>query len=180
MRTAIRIRIPEPVVSCIPNANLDPQPSPAQDSRLAAWPSVILCIPTCRRPAGLRNLLENVANLVLGGDLSVIVVDNDPQCCEGCLTVANISGCFPRPIQCEVEPNGDTPLHTIGRSCWLADPSGSLNTSLCSTNDEFPARRWLEHMIQAARRFGADIAGGPVFPVYASLRQAVAQLGLRT
>ena len=94
--------------------------------------------------------------------------------------MANISGCFPRPIECEVEPNGDTPLHTIGRSCWLADPSGSLNTSLCSTNDEFPARHWLEHIIQAARRFGADIVGGPVFPVYASLRQAVAQLGLRT
>jgi glycosyltransferase involved in cell wall biosynthesis len=164
----------------MPNANPEPQRSPPQDSRLAAWPSVILCIPTCRRPAGLRNLLENVANLVYGGDLSVIVVDNDPQRCEGCLTVANISGCFPRPIECEVGSNRG---HTFAYNRAFVLACRSIRKPeyvVVLDDDEFPAPHWLEHMIQAACRFGADTVGGPVFPVYASLRQAVAQLGLRT
>jgi len=175
---AIRIRIPEPVVSCMPNANLDPQRSPPQDSRLAAWPSVILCIPTCRRPAGLRNLLENVANLVYGGDLSVIVVDNDPQRCQGCLTVANISGCFSRPIECEVESNRG---HTFAynRAFLLACRSIRKPEYVAVLDDdEFPAPHWLEHMIQAARRFGADIVGGPVFPVYAKKDHWLTKTGL--
>src|SRR5256885_16758971 len=89
----------------MPDPNLDSQRIQPMATVSAAWPSVVLCIPTYRRPAGLRNLLEHVAKLVYSGDLSVIVVDNDPLRYDGRLTVKDVSSCFPRPIECEVEPN---------------------------------------------------------------------------
>ncbi len=150
----------------MPNANLDSQQTQPGATVSAAWPSVVLCIPTYRRPAGLRNLLENVAKLIYGGDLSVIVVDNDPQRCEGRLIVENVSLCFPRPIECEVEPNRG---HTFAynRAFLLACRSIRKPEYVAVLDDdEFPAPHWLEHMIQTARRLGADIVGGPVFPVY--------------
>jgi glycosyltransferase involved in cell wall biosynthesis len=162
----------------MPDANLDPQRFQPQDAVLAAWPSVILCIPTCRRPAGLRKLLENVGNLVYGGNLSVIVVDNDPQRCEGRLVIEDISLCFPRPIECEVEPKrGQT--FAYNRAFVLACRSIRKPEYVAVLDDdEFPAPDWLERMIQTAHRFGADIVGGPVFPVYAKQDHWLTKTGL--
>lgn len=150
----------------MPSANLDCQRTDLAATKLATWPSVVLCIPTYRRPRGLRNLLENIAKLVYGGDLSVIVVDNDPQHCEGRRIVEEVSLRFPWPIQCEVEPNRG---HTFAynRAFVLACLSIAKPEYVAVLDDdEFPAPHWLEHMVQAADRFGAEIVGGPVFPVY--------------
>jgi hypothetical protein len=144
----------------------------------AAWPSVVLCVPTCRRPAGLHKLLANVAKLAYGGELTVIVIDNDPEACEGLRTVENISACFPRPIECEVE---STRGHTFAynRAFLLACQSVRKPEFVAVLDDdEFPDTHWLEHMIQTARRFNADIVGGPVFPVYAQKDHWLAKTGL--
>jgi glycosyltransferase involved in cell wall biosynthesis len=151
----------------MPNANLDPQGA-AQATKSPAWPGVVLCIPTYRRSSGLRNLLENVAALVYDGDLSVVVVDNDPQGQEGRQTVEDVSPCFPRPIECVVEPNRG---HTFAynRAFMLACRSiRKAEYVAVLDDDEFPAHYWLEHMIETARRCDADIVGGPVFPIYAN------------
>ena len=49
---------------------------PAADAALATG-SVVLCIPTFRRPHGLARLLDHVARFNCPGPLSVLVVDND-------------------------------------------------------------------------------------------------------
>jgi succinoglycan biosynthesis protein ExoM len=149
------------------NANGKLQPFDSRESLSTAWPSVVLCIPTYRRPAGLRNLLESVAKVVYRGDLSVIVVDNDPERYEGRRTVENVSVWFPRPIDCEVESRRG---HTFAynRAFGLACQSirGPQYVAVLD-DDECPTSRWLEHLVQTANRFEADIVGGPVFPVYA-------------
>jgi glycosyltransferase involved in cell wall biosynthesis len=160
------------------NANLDFQRAQSPANALPAWPSVVLCIPTYRRPAGLRNLLENVAKVVYGGDLSVIVVDNDPQRCEGRLIVEDMSPKFPRPIQCEVEPNRG---HTFAYNCAFGLACGSIPKPeyvAVLDDDEFPDSRWLEHMIRTAGRFRADIVGGPVLPVYEEKDHWLTKTGL--
>src|SRR4051812_16309363 len=137
-------------------ASVDSQQIQPQPTVSAAWPSVALCIPTYRRPAGLRNLLENVAKLSYDGDLSVIVVDNDPQRYEGRLTVKDMSPYFPRPIECEVEPNRG---HTFAYNRAFVLACRSIRKPeyvAVLDDDEFPAPHWLELMIQTARRFGAD------------------------
>ena len=144
----------------------------------ATWPSVVLCIPTYRRPAGLHNLLESVAKLTYSGDLSVIVVDNDPENYEGLRIVENISLCFPRPIECEVEANRG---HTFAynRAFVLACRSVRKPEYVAVLDDdESPDIHWLERMVQTARRFSADIVGGPVFPVYAKKDHWLTKTGL--
>jgi GT2 family glycosyltransferase len=162
----------------MPNANFDFKRSQPQATTSAAWPSVVLCIPTYRRPAGLRNLLENAAKLVYGGELSVIVVDNDPEGYEGRLTVENISPCFPRPIECEVESKRG---HTFAYNRAFALACRSVRKPeyvAVLDDDEFPDPHWLEHMIEAARCFSADIVGGPVFPVYEKKDHWLTKTGL--
>ena len=123
-------------------------------------------------------MLENVAKLVYGGDLSVIVIDNDPQRCEGRLVVEEVSPWFPRPIQCEVEPNRG---HTFAynRAFVLACRSVPQPKYVAVLDDdEFPAPHWLEHMIQTADRYRVDIVGGPVFPVYEQKDHWLTRTGL--
>jgi len=158
--------------------NLDAQRTQPQATELAVWPSVVLCIPTYRRPAGLRNLLENVAKLAYGGELSVIVVDNDPQRCEGRPIVESMSPQFPRLIGYAVEP---TPGHTFAynRAFALACRSTPKPEYVAVLDDdEFPAPSWLEHMVQTAVHFKADVVGGPVFPVYEEKDHWLTRTGL--
>ena len=42
-------------------------------------PRVCLCVPTFRRPDGLRKLLAHVEQLNYAGPIDVIVVDNDAE-----------------------------------------------------------------------------------------------------
>ena len=53
-------------------------------------PAVILCIPTFRRPDGLRKLLTHVSRLRYQGRLSVIVIDNDEEQLAGAAVVAQM------------------------------------------------------------------------------------------
>ena len=68
-------------------------------------PAVYLCVPTFRRPAGLRKLLSHVAQLTYAGPVRIIVVDNDAEGRGGANVVAELSGSFRFPLSCDVEPS---------------------------------------------------------------------------
>src|SRR5450631_468395 len=67
-------------------------------------PAVCLCIPTFRRPDGLRKLLSHIAALDYQGSLSVIVVDNDADQRAGDAVVRAMSPDFPFALTSIVEP----------------------------------------------------------------------------
>src|SRR5208283_2463928 len=67
-------------------------------------PSVCLCVPTFRRPAGLRKLLTHVEQLNYPGRLRVIVVDNDPEARAGATIVEESAATFRFPLDSYVEP----------------------------------------------------------------------------
>src|SRR5262245_8600140 len=69
----------------------------------SGWPSVVLCIPTCRRPEGLRKLLSHVALLGYRGRLSAVVVENDPQLRSGAEVTQRLACDFPFPLAVMVE-----------------------------------------------------------------------------
>ena len=46
-------------------------------------PSAVVCIPTFRRPAGLRKTLESLAAQAGANDFAVVVVENDAERLEG-------------------------------------------------------------------------------------------------
>jgi cellulose synthase/poly-beta-1,6-N-acetylglucosamine synthase-like glycosyltransferase len=97
-------------------------------------PAVSLCIPTFRRPDGLRKLLANVAQLDYQGPLSVIVVDNDADRPAGDVVLRAMSA-FPFPLTSIVEPRrGQTYVYNTGFGAACPEPT----MWRCSTTTSIP------------------------------------------
>jgi succinoglycan biosynthesis protein ExoM len=131
-----------------------------------AEPHVCLCVPTFRRPDGLRKLLAHVGQLSYAGTLDVIVVDNNAEACEGAAVVADIGQTFRFPLTCIVEPRrGHTYAYNRAFiAACRATPSPDYIAVL--DDDEYPDQTWLSEMIRVALQYGVDIVGGPVIPVF--------------
>jgi succinoglycan biosynthesis protein ExoM len=131
-----------------------------------AAPSVCLCVPTFRRPEGLRKLLAHVARLTYAGALAVIVVDNDDEQRGGAAVVEAMAPTFRWPLTCIVEPRrGHTYAYNRAfQAACRATPA--CNYIAVLDDDEYPDPGWLSEMIRVARQYDVDIVGGPVFPVF--------------
>jgi succinoglycan biosynthesis protein ExoM len=141
-------------------------------------PSVCLCVPTYRRPQGLRTLLTHVAQLDYAGRLTIIVVDNDAEKRGGEAIVREKGPDFPFPLTCIVEAQrGHTYAYNraFAAAC-RATPSSDYVAVL--DDDEYPAATWLTEMMQVALDCDTDIVGGPVFPVFDQPDHWLAKSGL--
>jgi succinoglycan biosynthesis protein ExoM len=130
--------------------------------------SVMLCIPSYRRPEGLRRLLTHVGRVQYRMGLSVLVVDNDVERREASATVAAVAPSLPYPVTCVIEARrGQTYAYNRAflTACRSRHPPEFVAVL---DDDEYPDPAWLEQMVGVAMRFGADIVGGPVFPVFAN------------
>ena len=135
---------------------------PTEDSA----PSVCLCIPTFRRPQGLRKLLAHVAQLSYGGSFRIIVVENDAQGQAGAKIVEELARDYPFPLTCVVEPKRG---HTFACNCAFTaaclDATPSTYIAMLD-DDEYPEPNWLAELVGVALKYGAELVGGPVFPVF--------------
>ena len=141
-------------------------------------PAVYLCVPTFRRPAGLRKLLSHIAQLTYSGPVRVMVVDNDAEARDGANVVAELSGSFRFPLSCDVEPNrGHTYAYNraFAAAC-RATPAPDYIAVL--DDDEYPEPNWLSEMIAVASDYDVDIVGGPVLPVFDDPDHWLARSGL--
>lgn len=141
-------------------------------------PSVCLCVPTFRRPAGLRKLLAQVAQLNYPGNLSVIVVDNDAQTRAGAAVAEEMAPTFRFPLRSYVEPRrGHT--YAYDQAFVLACRSTPAPDYVAVLDDdEYPDPNWLAEMIRVALEYDVEIVGGPVFPVFDKPDHWLAKSGL--
>lgn len=140
------------------------------------WPSVALCIPTYRRPDGLRKLVTHVGKLDYQGRLSVIVIENDAPDHAGADVVAQMAAAFPFPLTCVIEPRrGQTYAYNRG---FLAGCEAAADYVAVLDDDEYPDPGWLTEMVRTAAKFDADIVGGPVLPVFQDPWHWLARSGL--
>ncbi len=132
----------------------------------ASAASVCLCVPTFRRPDGLRRLLSHIVRLDYAGPLEVTVVDNDTEGRAGAEVVAALSGSFPFPLTCELEPRrGQT--YAYNRAFALAcRATPAFDYIAVLDDDEYPDASWLTELVATASQHDADIVGGPVLPVF--------------
>jgi glycosyltransferase involved in cell wall biosynthesis len=141
------------------------------------WPSVILCIPTFRRPEGLQKLLAEVGKLTYKGPLSVIVVENDAELRSGAAVVARMARAFPFPLSCVVEARrGQTYAYNRGFAAAARAIPGADYIAVLD-DDEYPDRSWLTKLVTTASSLDADIVGGPVFPVFDDPQHWLAKSG---
>ena len=125
---------------------------------------VAICIATCRRPDGLRRLLEGIGQLELAGPVSpslqVVVVDNDPgrsaqAVCE------QFERHLPWPLTYQVEPRpGIAPT----RNRALAMVGQDVDFVAMLDDDEVPCHEWLAELLEVQSTHAADVVGGPVIP----------------
>lgn len=154
-----------------------PTPTPTNESpSVRAWvaasaeldPSIttVVCVPTFRRPQHLRKTLESLAQQLTARRFAVVIVENDAMGAEGAGVAAEIlrSGRFPG--VCVVEQHQGN-CHAINAAFETALAIFSEAAHfLMIDDDEVASSEWLELMVRAAETTGADVVGGPVFPVF--------------
>lgn len=128
--------------------------------------AVAICIPTFRRPEGLRKLLESLSKLaftrVAPPAIQIIICDNDPD-----NPVAVLHPDFRDwsiyPITYVIEPKPGV-AHVRNRLLDLAPKEFGLLAFV--DDDEIVCRHWLDALMDVRQRFGADVVFGPVKASY--------------
>lgn len=121
---------------------------------------VAICVPTFRRPAGLRALLGSLEALRPArgvGRVEVVVVDNDPDG-SAKATCDDWHGRTPT-IRYVHEPRRGIPQ---ARNAALRAAVGFADLVAFVDDDERADPRWLDELVRVLDETGADVAAGPV------------------
>lgn len=143
-------------------------------------PHVFVCVPTFRRPDGLRKLLTHLERSTYAGMIEVIVVDNDTENRAGAAVVDEMSSAYRFPLSYFYEPRrGHTYAYNRAfvTACRAVPPPDYVAVL---DDDEYPHANWLSELIRVVKTYDADIVGGPVFPVFENPEHWLARSGLYT
>ncbi|MBV8925532.1 MAG: glycosyltransferase family 2 protein [Bradyrhizobium sp.] len=128
----------------------------------AARPEAVVCIPTFRRPAGLRKTLASLTAQAGAKNFAVVVVENDGEKLEGKRVADSVFASQVLYGFCAVErtQGNCSAINTAFRTAREHFPAAEF--FLMIDDDEEAAPTWLAGMIETARSSGADLVGGPV------------------
>jgi GT2 family glycosyltransferase len=127
---------------------------------------IVVCIPSFRRPAHLRQTLQSLATQRTDRRFAVVIVDNDAAGREGAPVAAEFLRSGQLQGLCLIEPQqGNCQAINAAFETALATFPGAAHL-LMVDDDEIASTFWLERMVDAAERTGVDVVGGPVFPVF--------------
>lgn len=136
--------------------------SSAQRPILAREESVAVCILTYKRPAGLQRLLKELNNLKFRKcappQLELVVIDNDPAGSAYAVFEALKPSLRWSARYC-IESG---PGIARGRNRAVATAGPSREYIAFIDDDEVPEPNWLDELLDARRRFEADVVTGTV------------------
>lgn len=135
-------------------------------SRTVSHESVAVCIPTFRRPDGLRKLLESLNQLtfcrVSAPRIQIVICDNDPD--KPVAMLHPEFRCWSEyPINYAIESQPGL-AHVRNRLLDMAPQSCGLLAFV--DDDETVCPQWLDALMDVRARFGADVVFGPVQAAY--------------
>jgi len=132
----------------------------------AAPPVVVVAIATCRRPVMLNELLASLAGAVPGrvpARVRAVVVDNDA---EGSARAA-VDAWRPRlPFEVAYEVEPERNISVARNRAVRRALAGGADFVAFVDDDETVSPGWLDELLLAQRRTGADVVTGPVHPRY--------------
>ena len=125
---------------------------------------VVVCVPTFRRPALLTETLNSLVTQTFSRRFAVVVIDNDAAGQEGMAIAKTFLEAGRLTGLCLAEPRQGNcfAINTAFATALDAYPKAGL--FLMIDDDETASPQWLERMVEATERSGADIVGGPVMP----------------
>jgi glycosyltransferase involved in cell wall biosynthesis len=125
-------------------------------------PEAVVCIPTFRRPTGLKKTLESLAAQSGAPNFAVVVVENDADKLEGKRAADAVFDARTLSGLCVVERNQGncSAINTAFRTARGNFPTAEF--FLMIDDDEEASPTWLAGMIETARSSGAGLVGGPV------------------
>jgi GT2 family glycosyltransferase len=126
----------------------------------------IICVPTFRRPEHLRLTLESLLSQRTARRFAVVIVENDATANEGARMAAQFLGSRRLQGLCIVEPRQGNcqAINAAFETAQQAFPQ-ALHF-LMIDDDEIASPDWLERMVHAAETTGAEVIGGPVWPIF--------------
>jgi GT2 family glycosyltransferase len=126
---------------------------------------IATCIITYRRPRWLAACLESLslARVVGAIEVTVVVVDNDPEGTSRGVVAGTLEGCR-WPVVYEIEPQRGI-SYARNRAVRVALEHGADFLAFID-DDETAAPDWLAALIEVQQRYGADAVSGPVLPSY--------------
>jgi cellulose synthase/poly-beta-1,6-N-acetylglucosamine synthase-like glycosyltransferase len=121
--------------------------------------SVLICVPTFRRPKMLKRLLDAIAEIQTSADVSVLVADNDADGQAGfnlCLGLESYRWPLTAVIASE---RGIAQVRNV-----LIEYALLTDTQFIAMidDDEWPAKDWIEQLLRTARDTGADLLQGSI------------------
>jgi GT2 family glycosyltransferase len=136
--------------------------SAALDSSVAT----VVCVPAFRRPRLLRATLQSLARQRGGQPFAVVIVDNDAMASESVPVARAFLDAGELQGLCLVEPQQGN-CHAINAAFAAALATfPNARHVLMIDDDETASPDWLARMVHAAETTGADVVGGPVWPVF--------------
>jgi glycosyltransferase involved in cell wall biosynthesis len=128
----------------------------------ATRPEAVVCIPTFRRPAGLKKTLQSLAAQLDTESFAVVVVENDAERLEGKQIADTMFASRALSGFCVIERNQGnvSAINTAFRTARENFPKAEF--FLMIDDDEEASSTWLAGMIETARTNEADLVGGPV------------------
>lgn len=123
---------------------------------------IIVCIPTCNRPEGLRRTLLSIAALETRHELEVLVADNDAARQEGMAVVERLASQGYRwPIKAQLVEERGIPLVRNRLVAEALARPGVTHIAMLD-DDEAASPEWIDAMVDAAVTWQADVVGGAV------------------
>ena len=127
---------------------------------------VVICIPSFRRPAHLRQTLNSLVGQQTERRFAVVIVENDAAGRESVPVAAEFlhSGALHGLCLIESRQGNCQAINAAFEIALATFPEAAH--LLMIDDDEIASNLWLERMVFAAETTGVDVVGGPVFPVF--------------
>ena len=129
-------------------------------------PHAVVCIPSFRRPDGLKKTLASLATQQVDFAFAIVVIDNDGVGQEALAVTQSFLTDTRMLGQAFVEPQQGNCYAINSAFAKARNLYPSASYFLMIDDDEIASPIWLANMVRTAETLGVDIVGGPVIRAF--------------